>query len=183
MDDLFRAFDDRAKIILNEIDSRKSDLVVGVIESTDRVQHMFWRFLDPDAPDVQPPREPPSTATPIERVYRRCDELVGRGARPGRARHARHGALGPRLPLVPAGRQPQLRSWSRRASWRARAEQGLEQKRDEAFLGGQFWQNVDWSRSARVLARPRADLLQPERAARRRASSSRATTTSGWQPI
>src|SRR3954451_24869931 len=50
MDDLFRAFDDRARVILNRIDSRNWDLLVGVVESTDRVQHMMWRLIDPAHP-------------------------------------------------------------------------------------------------------------------------------------
>ena len=53
MDDLFRAFDDRAQVILNGSTRRSSDLLIGVIESTDRVQHMMWRFIDPHASDVR----------------------------------------------------------------------------------------------------------------------------------
>src|SRR4029078_2860673 len=44
--DLFRAFDDRAQVILQRIDARQWDLMVGVIESTDRVQHMMWRLIE-----------------------------------------------------------------------------------------------------------------------------------------
>ena len=50
MDDLYRAFDDRAQVILNRLDARNWDLLVGVIESTDRVQHMMWRLIDPEHP-------------------------------------------------------------------------------------------------------------------------------------
>src|SRR5258708_36912267 len=46
MDDLYRAFDDRAQVILQRIDSKQWDLLVGVIESTDRVQHIMWRLID-----------------------------------------------------------------------------------------------------------------------------------------
>ena len=76
MTDLYKAFDDRAQVILNRIDSRDWDVLVGVIESTDRVQHMMWRFMDP--------RHPMYDATlaaqfgdSIERVYRRADQFVG----------------------------------------------------------------------------------------------------------
>src|SRR5207245_6345159 len=34
MDDLYRAFDDRAQVILQRLDSKQWDLLVGVIEST-----------------------------------------------------------------------------------------------------------------------------------------------------
>ena len=50
MDDLYRAFDDRAQVILQRIDAKQWDLLVGVIESTDRVQHMMWRLIDPTHP-------------------------------------------------------------------------------------------------------------------------------------
>ena len=53
MDDLDRAFTDRAETILNRIDTANWDLLVGVIETTDRVQHMMWRLIDPAASDVR----------------------------------------------------------------------------------------------------------------------------------
>lgn len=76
MDDLDRAFDDRAQVILQRIDTRQWDLLVGVIESTDRVQHMMWRLIDP----AHPMYDKATAATfgdSIERVYRRADEFVG----------------------------------------------------------------------------------------------------------
>ena len=53
MDDLYQAFDDRAQVILSRIDAHDWDVLVGVIESTDRVQHMMWRLHRPEAPDVR----------------------------------------------------------------------------------------------------------------------------------
>jgi predicted AlkP superfamily phosphohydrolase/phosphomutase len=76
MDDLYRAFDDRAQVILNRIDSGDWDLLVGVIESTDRVQHMMWRFLDPQHP-MYDATLAASFGSSIERVYRRADQFVG----------------------------------------------------------------------------------------------------------
>ena len=63
MDDLYRAFDDRAQVILNRLDSRNWDLFVGVIESTDRVQHMMWRLIDPEHPMYDAGARAASTAT------------------------------------------------------------------------------------------------------------------------
>ena len=76
MEDLYRAFDDRAQVILQRIDAKQWDLLVGVIESTDRVQHMMWRLIDP----AHPMYDKALAATfgdSIERVYRKCDEFVG----------------------------------------------------------------------------------------------------------
>jgi predicted AlkP superfamily phosphohydrolase/phosphomutase len=50
--------------------------VIGVLESTDRVQHMFWRFIDPTHP-MYDPAGAAKYGDAIERVYRRCDQLVG----------------------------------------------------------------------------------------------------------
>jgi predicted AlkP superfamily phosphohydrolase/phosphomutase len=145
MDDLYRAFDDRASIILNEINSGKSDLVIGVLESTDRVQHMFWRFLDPTHP-MYDAEGAANYGDAIERVYRRCDQLVGEVL----------DRVGPdTLVMVLSDhgfhsfRQAvNLNTFLVQEGFLAReGGQAAEQKRDEAFLGGQFWQNVDWSRS------------------------------------
>ncbi len=76
MEDLYRAFDDRAQVILERLDAHRWDLLVGVIESPDRVQHMMWRLIDPTHPmydKVLAERFGES----IENVYRRCDEFVG----------------------------------------------------------------------------------------------------------
>ena len=88
MDDLYKAFDDRAQVILSRIDSRDWDVLVGVIESTDRVQHMMWRFMDPkhpmyDAAARRAVRRLDRARLPPRRSVRR------RGRRAPRARHAR----------------------------------------------------------------------------------------------
>ena len=76
MDDLYRAFDDRAQVILQRLDTKQWDLLVGVIESTDRVQHMMWRLIDPTHP-MYDKALAAKFGDSIERVYRRCDEFVG----------------------------------------------------------------------------------------------------------
>ena len=76
MDDLYRAFDDRAQVILQRLDARQWDLLVGVIESTDRVEHMMWRLIDPKHP-LYDANLAAQYGDSIERVYRRADEFVG----------------------------------------------------------------------------------------------------------
>jgi predicted AlkP superfamily phosphohydrolase/phosphomutase len=76
MDDLYRAFDDRAQVILQRIDTRQWDLLVGAIDSLDHVQHMMWRLMDP----AHPAYNSVAAATfgdAIARMYRRCDDFVG----------------------------------------------------------------------------------------------------------
>src|SRR3954468_21913284 len=76
MDDLMVAFDDRAKVILNRVDAKDWDLLIGVIESTDRVQHMMWRLIDPKHP-LYDAGLAAQYGDSIERVYKRADDFVG----------------------------------------------------------------------------------------------------------
>src|SRR5262249_18828509 len=76
MSDLDRAFEDRAQVILSRLDAHAWDLLVGVIESTDRVQHMMWRFMDPHHP-MHDAALASGFGDAIERVYRRADQFVG----------------------------------------------------------------------------------------------------------
>ena len=71
-----RAFDDRAQVILQRLDAQQWDLLVGVIESTDRVQHMMWRLIDPAHP-MYDTALAAKFGDSIERVYRKCDDFVG----------------------------------------------------------------------------------------------------------
>jgi hypothetical protein len=76
MDDVSRGFDDRAQVILQRLDTRKWDLLVGEVDSLDRVQHVMWRLMDP----AHPANDRVAAARfgdAIERMYRRCDDLIG----------------------------------------------------------------------------------------------------------
>lgn len=76
LEDVDKAFDDRAATILNRLDTRRWDLLVGVIEAPDRVQHLMWRAIDPDHPlyDVSLAAR---WGGAIDRAYQRADTFVG----------------------------------------------------------------------------------------------------------
>jgi predicted AlkP superfamily phosphohydrolase/phosphomutase len=146
MDDLFRAFDDRAQIILHEIDSRKFDLVIGVLESTDRAQHMFWRFLDPTHP-MYDAAAAARYGDSIERVYKRCDQLVG---------DVLNRVTPDTLVMVLSDhgfhsfkQSVNLNTWLVDQGYIARPGKPLGDKNLNDLFGGggQFWENVDWSRT------------------------------------
>ena len=71
-----RAFDDRAQIMLQRIDTRKWDLLVGEIDAVDHVQHVMWRLMDPAHP-AHDRATAANFSNAIERLYRRCDDLIG----------------------------------------------------------------------------------------------------------
>ena len=145
MEDLYRAFDDRAQVILNRIDARRWDLLVGVIESTDRVQHMMWRLIDPSHPmyDAQLAAR---FGDSIERVYRRCDEFVGQVLQ----------RIGPDIPVLIVSDHGfhsfrysvNLNTWLVEKGYMVlEGQRPGEKKLDDLFGGGQFWENVDWWRT------------------------------------
>jgi predicted AlkP superfamily phosphohydrolase/phosphomutase len=143
MTDLYRAFDDRAQVILNRIDSRDWDVLVGVIESTDRVQHMMWRFMDPRHP-MYDAALAGQFGDSIERVYRRADQFVGEVLE-----HVAPGT--PVLIVSDHGfhswrKAVNLNTWLVQQGYMAlQGQQPGEKKLDDLFGGGEFWENVDWS--------------------------------------
>ena len=146
MDDLYRAFDDRAQVILQRLDSQQWDLLVGVIESTDRVQHMMWRLIDPTHP-MYDKALAAKFGDSIERVYRRCDEFVGEVM-------SRVDATTPILIVSDHGfhsfrESVNLNTWLVQEGFMTLQGQapGEKKLRDLFGGGGQFWENVDWSRT------------------------------------
>jgi len=146
MDDLLRAFDDRANTLLNRLEARKWDLLVWVSESTDRVQHMMWRFVDPSHP-MYNAAEAAKYGDSILRVYQRCDQLVGevlKRIEPGTQVivMSDHGFHSFRQAV-------NLNTWLVNEGLLAIQGQRAEVKSmNEMFLGsGQFWEKVDWSRT------------------------------------
>lgn len=67
---------EREAMFLDALGRVRRGLCVGVFDGTDRIQHMFWRYLEPDHPARKEPGS--AHAGAIEAHYRRCDELVGR---------------------------------------------------------------------------------------------------------
>jgi predicted AlkP superfamily phosphohydrolase/phosphomutase len=145
MDDLERAFDDRAQVILQRLDTRQWDLLVGVIESTDRVQHMMWRLIDPAHP-MYDKALAAKFGDAIERVYRRCDEFVGEVM-------TRVDRSTPVLVVSDHGfhsfrQSVNLNTWLVQEGFMAiQGQQPGDKKLQDLFGGGTFWENVDWSRT------------------------------------
>ena len=146
MDDLYRAFDDRAQVILQRIDSRQWDLLVGVIESTDRVQHMMWRLIDPLHP-MYDKALAAKFGDSIERVYRKCDDFVGEVM-------SRVGTDTPILIVSDHGfhsfrQSVNLNTWLVQEGFMALQGQAPGEKKLKDLFGGggTFWENVDWSRT------------------------------------
>ena len=175
MDDLYRAFDDRAQVILDRLDVTQWDLLVGVIESTDRVQHMMYRLIDPPHP-MYDAALAAKFGDSIQRVYRRADQFVGEV-----------------LELLEPGTPVMIVSDHGFHSWRKAVnlntwlvQQGYmtlqgqvpgEKKLDDLFGGGEVLGERGLEPHARLRDGPRPDLFQPPRPRGARASSARAPNT------
>ena len=145
MDDLYRAFDDRARVILNRLDAKNWDLFVGVIEATDRVQHMMWRLIDPSHP-MYDAALAARFGDSIERVYKRSDDLVGEVVK----------RLGPETPLLIVSdhgfhswrKAVNLNTWLVQEGFMVLTGRSSEEKNlGDLFGAGTFWEHVDWSRT------------------------------------
>ena len=145
IDDLYKAFDDRAQVILNRIDARDWDVLVGVIESTDRVQHMMWRLIDPKHP-MYDAAMAAKFGDSILRVYRRADTFV--------AEVLEH--LEPNTTVLIVSdhgfhswrKAVNLNTWLVQQGYMTLQGQAPgEKKLADLFGGGTFWENVDWSRT------------------------------------
>ena len=144
MDDVGRAFDDRANVILSRLDAKNWDLLVGVIESTDRVQHMFWRLEDPSHP-MYDAKLVPQFGNAIRDIYERSDRFVGevlKRIEPGTTLLivSDHGFHSWRKAV-------NLNTWLVQQGYMAVQGQSKDKKLDDLFGGGEFWENVDWSRT------------------------------------
>ena len=146
MDDLLRAFDDRAQVILQRIDARQLDLLVGVIESTDRVQHMMWRAIDPQHP-MYDKAVAAGFGDAIERVYQRADDFVGEVV-------ARLDPGTPILIVSDHGFQSfrhavNLNTWLVEQGFMTLTGEAPPDRtlRDLSGDGRPVWENVDWSRT------------------------------------
>lgn len=68
---------DRERMFFDALEKTRQGLCVCVFDTTDRVQHMFWRYLEEDHPAA---RDVPRDKRPrvIEDLYIRMDALIGR---------------------------------------------------------------------------------------------------------
>ncbi len=66
---------ERERAMLFELGRFSEGLFFMLFDTPDRVQHMLWRFRDPEHPGFEPDLSP-GLATRIEEHYRRCDALL-----------------------------------------------------------------------------------------------------------
>jgi predicted AlkP superfamily phosphohydrolase/phosphomutase len=143
--DADKAFDDRERLIFENLKRDDWDLFVAAIETTDRVSHMFFRLIDPAHP-MYDQALAARYGDAIEKVYRRADALVGR--------------IEEKLPknttlMVMSDhgfhsfrRGVNLNTWLVQNGYMVfEGQQSPKKGLDDLFGRGQFWEGVDWART------------------------------------
>jgi predicted AlkP superfamily phosphohydrolase/phosphomutase len=70
-------YEERETMFLDAIKQSKQGLVTTVFDTTDRIQHMFYRYLDPTHP-ANAGKDTEEWKDAIGRVYERADALLGK---------------------------------------------------------------------------------------------------------
>ena len=68
---------ERRAMMHHELSRHDRGLFYCLFGTPDRIQHMFWRFREPDHPANQGVPPSPEMARVVGDFYRRCDEIVG----------------------------------------------------------------------------------------------------------
>ena len=147
LQDLNYSFDRQRAIVLDALRSMNPDLFVTVFQSTDKVQHMFWRLIDPKHP-MYNRRLAARYGGAIDRVYMRADSLVGTLL--GRCTDGRttllvcsdHGFSTFRKAV-------NINTWLVRNGYMTLSKMDPVRDRtlEDLFGRGTFWPNVDWSKT------------------------------------
>jgi predicted AlkP superfamily phosphohydrolase/phosphomutase len=128
---------EREQMFFNALDKSREGVVACVFDGTDRLQHMFFRYLDPDHPanvgkDIEKHRHA------IREMYEQVDDMVGRVL--DRLDPEDHLLVLSDHGFQSFQRGVNLNSWLR--------EQGLLCLREGESDSGDWFESVDWSRTS-----------------------------------
>lgn len=128
--------DERERMLFHDLDKIRDGAVVCVFDSTDRVQHMFMRYLDERHPGVQG-RDIARYRGVMEELYTRMDRMVGKVME----------RLGPRDVLMVMSDHgfKQFRRGVNVNSWLYR--EGYLALKEGAKISRDWLADVDWSRT------------------------------------
>ncbi|MEJ2319689.1 MAG: alkaline phosphatase family protein [Gemmatimonadales bacterium] len=127
---------EREEMFFAALDKLRRGTVVCVFDATDRIQHMFWRYLEPDHPAAKNGAKAPSRDA-IAELYEHNDALVGRI-------RARLGAEDVLMVLSDHGFASFRRGLNLNAWLHANGYLALKEGGD----GSEEWlRDVDWSRT------------------------------------
>ena len=77
MQEVYNTQKEREKVFFDTFKKVKNGLIVQVFESTDRIQHMFWRYLKDSESPADLPSDKKNIINSIYDVYRSMDDFLG----------------------------------------------------------------------------------------------------------
>jgi len=137
IEQVYRTQEERERIFFNTLGKVKDGLIVQVFETTDRIQHMFWRYLPGSGSPAETPGVDPRVTGAILESYQAMDAFLGRlfkRMRPGDLLMivSDHG-------FSAFNRGFHLNSWLHR--------EGYLVLKDGKKTSGKWYADVDWGRS------------------------------------
>ena len=147
LEDSFGIMEAREEMTLDRLAAGREDLFISVFTITDRVSHMFYRYIDEDHPGYDA-AEAEKFGSAIDRTYNRMDEIVGEVS----------ALLGPEdvLMIISDHGFHSFRSGLNVNTWLVRngymVLKGYETANpaeipDDAFEDGNFFRKVNWSKT------------------------------------
>ena len=76
LEQAYDIFEERKQQLMDTLKKNKKGLVVSVFDTTDRIQHMFFRYLTPDHP-ANKDKDTTRYKNAINELYQKMDELIG----------------------------------------------------------------------------------------------------------
>ena len=147
LEDLHETFNRQREVVFDALRQTDPELFVTVFQSTDKIQHMFWRLIDPKHP-MYNRRLADKYGGEIERVYMRADSLAGDFL----ARARRDG--GTVIVMSDHGfssfrKAVNINTWLVRNGFMTltKVDPVRDRNLEDLFGRGNFWPNVDWSRT------------------------------------
>lgn len=147
LQDLHFTFNRQRAVVFDAMRDMNPDLFVSVFQSTDKVQHMFWRLIDPQHP-MYNRKLAAQYGDAIDRVYMRADSLVGTfldRCKDGRTTLivvSDHGFSSFRKAV-------NINTWLVRNGYMtlSKLDPVRDRNLEDLFGRGTFWPNVDWSKT------------------------------------
>ncbi|MDI6784545.1 MAG: alkaline phosphatase family protein, partial [bacterium] len=146
LEDLYYTFNERSRYALALLKESDANLFIAVFEGTDRVQHMFWRYIDPKHP-MYVQEEAKKYGDTILKFYQKMDEYTGQVMN----------EIGPNTTLLVLSDHGfhtwryavNTNTWLVKHGFMVlREDTQFQEKNLSQFFGqGTFFEHVDWSRT------------------------------------
>jgi arylsulfatase A-like enzyme len=135
LDQTYLTHQERERMFLDVLDRTREGICICVFDASDRIQHMFWRYIDEKHPS--PREENPAFQNVIPEMYERMDALIGKV----RAKLKK----GEILMVISDHGFSSFRRGINLNTWLM--QEGYLVTKSEGVTGADYFGDVDWSRT------------------------------------